>query len=191
MKKIIKHRYDIAVALVLVLAFSFVYFKKEEFGVFSNREEFHAFIEGFGAWGPIIIIGSIVLEVVAAPIPGFIPAITSGFAFGPVFGSIYTYIGNIVGTAIVFFLARKFGKPLVARFVDRQRLEKYCLTISKHENYLLIFYFIPILPIDIITAAFGLSHIRVRKFFIVVLLGYILYSILATNFGDYLAGLWF
>lgn len=190
-KKIHKYRYDLAIALVLILIFSFFYIERDQFGMFSDRESFQSFVSSFGFFGPLVVIGSIVLEVVIAPIPGFIPAISAGFIFGPILGSVYTYIGNILGTLIVFLVARRYGKPLIARFIKGERLEKYCKTIAKHENYLLVFYFLPILPIDVITAAFGLSHIRKKKFFIVSSIGFVLYSIAATNFGDYLAKLWF
>jgi uncharacterized membrane protein YdjX (TVP38/TMEM64 family) len=186
-----RHRYDIFVLALLVVAAAFLFDNRESFEVFSSKESFEGFVAGFGHWGPIVIILSIALEVVVAPIPGYIPAITAGFAFGPVLGSVYVYLGNMVGTLIVFFLARKFGKRLVEHFMKKERLEKYEKTINRHENWLLVFYFIPIVPIDIITAAFGLSKIRFKKFLIVSSLGYVLYSVVSTNFGDYLAGLWF
>lgn len=186
-----KYKYDLAVMAVLFLVFFFFYLEKDKFGVFSSREGFQNFVDGFGAWGPLVVIASIVLEVVVAPIPGFVPAISAGFIFGPILGSIYTYLGNVLGTIIVFFLARKLGKPFVARFIKKERLDKYCKTIAKHQNYLLLFYFFPVLPVDVLTAAFGLSHIHRKKFFTIALAGLIFYSIVATVFGDYLAQVWF
>ena len=126
-----------------------------------------------------------------APIPGYVPAITAGFAFGPALGSVYVYLGNMIGTLVVFFLARKYGKKLALHFVKKERLEKYEKMINRHENWLLVFYFFPVVPIDIITAAFGLSKIKVKKFVFVAAVGYVLYSVVSTNFGDLLANLWF
>jgi len=192
MKEFIKkYRYDITIFLVLILAVGFVYFEKDRFEFFSDREAFIAMVNSFGAWGPLLIIGTMILEVVVAPIPGFVPAITAGFVFGPILGSVYTYAGNLIGTALVFYIARKFGKRIVERFLKKERLMKYEKTIAKHENFLLIFFFIPILPIDVIAAAFGLSKIKAKKFFTYVCLGYVLYSVALTNFGDYLAEVWF
>ncbi len=177
--------------MVLLLAILWAFVEKDQLGLFGDKESFQIFINNFGVWGPVIIIGVIVLEVVVAPIPGFVPAISAGFIFGPIWGSVYNYIGNIIGTLIVFFLARRYGKFLVAKFIRKDRLERYCKAITRHENYLLVFYFLPILPIDIITAAFGLSHIKIKKFFLFSSLGFIIYSIIITNFGDYLARIWF
>jgi uncharacterized membrane protein YdjX (TVP38/TMEM64 family) len=190
-KKLHRLRYDIAIGIIMVGLAFFAYLEKDRFGVFSNREAFESFIDGFGIWGPAVIIASIVLEVVIAPIPGFVPALTAGFVFGALAGSIYVYIGNILGTLLVFYVARRLGKLVVEKFIKKHRLEKYEKTIEKHENWLLVFYFIPILPIDVITAAFGLSSIRFKKFFVVILFGLAFYSAVITNFGDYLADMWF
>lgn len=190
-KHVKKYRYDIVVFIVLALLIGAIYIQKEQFGIFSDRDAFQEFVVGLGFLGPIVIIGTIVLEVIIAPIPGFIPAITAGFMFGPIFGAIYTYIGNVIGTVIVFFLARKYGKKLLHWFEQKDRLEKYGKTITRHENYLLFFYFFPILPVDIITTAFGLSKICKKKFFVVSSVGFVFYSIVSTNFGDYLAKFWF
>ena len=186
-----KYRYDIIVIFTLVVVVWIAYIQRDKFDVFSDRLAFENFINDLGFWGPLAIVGSITLEVVVAPIPGYIPAITAGFVFGPILGSLYTFIGNVLGTAIVFFVARKYGKKLVLRFMKKERLEKYGHTISKHENWLLFFYFFPIIPIDVISAAFGLSKIHWKKFFIVSSLGFIVYSTISTNFGDYLSRLWF
>jgi uncharacterized membrane protein YdjX (TVP38/TMEM64 family) len=190
-KELHRLRYDIIIGLIIFGLAFFAYLERDRFGAFSERESFESFIDGFGVWGPAVIIASIVLEVVIAPIPGFIPALTAGFVFGPIAGSVYVYLGNVLGTLLVFYVARRLGKLVVEKFIKKRRLEKYEKTIEKHENWLLVFYFIPVLPIDIITAAFGLSGIRFKKFLFVILLGLAFYSIVITNFGDYLAQLWF
>ncbi|MEA2006757.1 MAG: TVP38/TMEM64 family protein [Patescibacteria group bacterium] len=186
-----RHRYDFFVLTLLVVVTAVLFDNRASFEVFQSKESFERFIDGFGHWGPIVIILSIAFEVVVAPIPGYVPAITAGFAFGPILGSVYVYLGNMIGTLVVFFLARKYGKKLVEHFVEKKRLEKYAKMINRHENWLLFFYFIPIVPIDIITVAFGLSKIHIKKFMTVASIGYVLYSVVSTNFGDYVATLWF
>ena len=154
-------------------------------------EDLENFMMSFGPAAPLIIISIIVLEVVVAPIPGFLPALTAGFVFGSIQGAIYTYLGNIIGSLIVFFLVRKFGRPAAARLFKEDRLEKYSRAVARHENLLLAFYFIPLIPLDILTAAFGLSGVRAKKFISVILLGFAVYAAAFNLFGDYLAELFF
>lgn len=186
-----KYRYDIAIGVTILLFIIFIVIFRESFGVLSDRESFENFIRGFGPLAPIVVIVSIVLEVIFAPIPGFVPAISSGFLFGHIEGSAYAFIGNVLGSALAFFLARKFGRYLLGRIVNTERIEKYEKAIQKRETLLLMLYFIPIFPTDIISMAFGLSGIRFKKFIIFSSLGYACYALILAYFGDYLATIYF
>ena len=191
MKLLKRYRYDLAIALALVLFGLLAYFLRNAFVFDFSREDLENFVMSFGPAAPLIIISIIVLEVVVAPIPGFLPALTAGFVFGSIQGAIYTYLGNIIGSLIVFFLVRKFGRPAAARLFKEDRLEKYSRAVARHENLLLAFYFIPLIPLDILTAAFGLSGVRAKKFISVILLGFAVYAAAFNLFGDYLAELFF
>ena len=83
-----KHRYDLVVLLVLFFTAVIAYLLKDEFDVFADRAAFENMIAQLGVWGT--------LEVIIAPIPGYIPAITAGFIFGPLMGTIYVFIGNVL-----------------------------------------------------------------------------------------------
>ncbi|HDZ85698.1 MAG TPA: DedA family protein [Candidatus Moranbacteria bacterium] len=186
-----KYRYDIALAIIIILFIAFFVLLKNDFGVLSDREQFQEFIKGFGSLAPLVIILIIIIEVIIAPIPGFVPIISAGFIFGTIEGSIYTLIGSIVGSVIVFLLVRKFGRYIVLRFVNEEKLNEYERAVGRRENILLAFYFIPIFPTDIISIAFGLSNIKFKKFIIFVSLGFVVNVFILNYFGDYLARLYF
>ena len=186
-----KYRYDISIAVVIIILVVFFIMFKDDFGVLSDRDRFQSFINGFGVFAPLVMILVIIAEVIIAPIPGFVPIISAGFIFGVVAGSVYTLIGNIIGSIIVFYLARKFGRYLLLRFVDEVRLDKYEKAVKRRENILLIFYFIPVFPTDIISIAFGLSDIKFKKYVIFMSIGFVSNVFILNYFGDYLAKLYF
>lgn len=186
-----KYKYDIIIWAFIIALALLLYKFKDWFDLFADRENFEAYISSFGIWAPIVVILFLIMEVVIAPIPGSIPALTSGFLFGPILGSVYAYIGNMIGTVIVFYLARTYGQRIAEKLFESQRLKKYQKAIDRHENWLLAVYFVPIFPLDIITAAFGLSAVRPRKFFTVLAIAYVLYVIAVAIFGDFLAELYF
>lgn len=191
MKFLNKYKYDItAGATIIILVLIFI-FMRENFGVLSNREAFQEYISGFGFWAPMVIILIIILEVIVAPIPGFVPITVAGFIFGPIEGSVYAYIGNVAGSIIAFLIARKFGKYLVEKLVTKKRVEKYGKMISRHQYIMFAMYFLPIFPVDIISFAFGLSDIKIKKFVLLVAIGFISNVILLNIFGDFLAELYF
>lgn len=190
-QKLYKYRYDFFIALVIALFVLLFIAIKDEFGVLSDRESFQQFIAGFGALAPLVIIFIIIAEVIIAPIPGVVAIVSAGFIFGTIEGSIYALIGNIAGSAIVFFAARKFGRYLALRFIRKEKLDKYEHAIARRENILLMLYFFPIFPTDIVSVAFGLSKIKFKKFILITSLGFVANVWGLNYFGDYLAKLYF
>ncbi len=186
-----KYKYDLVILFIIILFIILAFYSDQKFGFFSSREDFQNYVMSFGPLAPIALILIIIVEVIVAPLPGFIPAISAGFVFGSVWGSVYAYIGNLIGGLIVFFLARKLGRPIIGKLFNQERVDKYSRAIGRHENYLLIFCFIPVVPTDIIVAAFGLSEIKIGKFVSVLAVGYIFYVAVMNIFGDYLASLYF
>ncbi len=186
-----KHKYNIAIALAIaVLAIGFI-LVRDEFGILSNREAFENFVSSFGTLAPLAIIFAIIIEVIVAPLPGFVPVISAGFIFGPFEGAIYTYIGNIIGSALMFWISRKLGRIIILRFIDEKQLDKYEIIIAKRENILLALYIFPLIPIDVISGAFGLSAIKFKKFIGVISAAFVVHVLILNFFGDYLAGLYF
>ncbi|MBU2028538.1 VTT domain-containing protein [Patescibacteria group bacterium] len=186
-----KYKYDLIFVLIIITFAILFVSLRDKFGILSDRGIFEQFIRNFGIFAPLAIIGAIIMEVVVAPLPGFIPAISSGFIFGAFLGSIYAYIGNILGSVLVFWLARKFGRLLLEKFFGRGKLDKYEKLIFRRENWLLLFYAFPIFPIDIISGVLGLSSIGFKKFFIAISIGFIVHVLILNIFGDYLARLYF
>lgn len=186
-----KYKIDFFAGILLSIIVMLFILLKDHFGILSNREMFQEWIGEFGALAPIITILFIILEVVIAPIPGLVPSISAGFIFGTISGAIYTFIGNIIGTLLLFYLSRKFGRFLILKLIDKEKLCKYEKIVEKREKFLFALYFFPVFPLDIVTAAIGLSSIRFRNFMIYVSLGYAFHVILINYFGDYLANLYF
>jgi len=186
-----RYKYDILALILFFLLLSYVFSIRNELEILINRDSFETFIRNFGIFGPIVIIMTTILEVIIAPIPGFFIAVTSGFLFGSIMGSVYVYIGNLAGSFLVFWLARRMGRPVVEKFIKKELINKYEKKVEKHKNKLLFFYFFPIIPIDILSAAFGFSDIKTKKFILITSLGFVFYSIIAANFGDYLARILF
>lgn len=115
---------------------------------------------------PIIIILWRITGTVIPPIPGGILT----FAFIPVIGwfwsFVYATIGFLIGSAVSFFLARKFREPLVAKFVPLKNLHKWEDNLSERTEFLAFlgirFASGPIS--DFISYVAGLSKLSFKKF---------------------------
>ncbi len=125
-------------------------------------------VQSFGPWAPLAFIGIEIIQIVAAFIPGAPVDVMSGILFGAFWGIIWCFIGIFIGTVIVFFLVRKFGRPLVYKLFTKEKTDR--IRILSDEKKLLITIFIlfviPGTPKDFLTYIAGLTKIKPSKFFI-------------------------
>ncbi len=89
-----------------------------------DQEQILAWVEGLGAWGPIAIILLEMIQALLAPIPGQAIEAASGYLYGPWWGTLFPMIGMVIGSSIIFLLARRFGRPLVIRLVGKKSMAR-------------------------------------------------------------------
>ncbi len=146
------------------------------------------FLRGLGMLGPFVIIAILIMEVIVAPIPGFLIAISTGLAFGSFWGAIYTYTGNIIGSIIAFFLARRFGRPLIEHLAKKKALDKYdAFFRERGKSVLWIVYLVPIFPADVVTFVAGLTDLKFKEFIFIISYAFIPYVVVLNLFGGSLA----
>jgi len=122
MKFIEKHKYDLFIFLIFLAFAVFLIEFRDKFGVLSDRDSFERLIRSFGIFAPLAIIAAIIIEVVLAPIPGFIPAITAGFIFFLWF-FIYLY-GKCFGIFSCFLALPKIRPRDCGKVVRRGKAHK-------------------------------------------------------------------
>lgn len=105
-------------------------------------------LDSFGAGGVLIMLGIQVLQVVVALIPGEPVELIAGVMYGTWGGLALCLSGLLIGTAIVFFLVRRFGYPLVSAFVKEHQINKlkFLQDENKLDVILFVSYFIPAPP---------------------------------------------
>lgn len=129
-------------------------------------------IQSSGAWGPLVFMGVQFLQVLVAPIPGQIAGAIAGALFGAFWGTVYSMAGALIGYTVIFLLARKFGRPLVDRFVSPKYLEKFdYLTKESGVFVFFLIFLLPAFPDDVICYIAGLSKIRIRTLILISLAG--------------------
>jgi uncharacterized membrane protein YdjX (TVP38/TMEM64 family) len=97
------------------------------------------------------------------------------------------YFGNIVGTTLVFYLARRWGTPLFeANVPDRVRV-RYDGYLKNRPVLLWLVYAVPVLPVDVLSILAGVSTISARRFLLTAYTGYISYTGIIAYVGAFLA----
>lgn len=174
-KKHINYRLVINVlGIVLIIGLSlFVYFYfKEDFELLKTKEGIEAFInkiKNTGLISGLILIIIQTLQVIVAFIPGEFVEIASGVLFGPFVGTILCLVGLNLGTIIIFYLVKLFGKGFVKDNVSEKEY-KYLKFLEDPNRALVILFFIfliPGIPKDILIYLVPLTKVKLSRFMIV------------------------
>ncbi len=139
---------------------------------FGDTGEVTALTERWGMWAPVITIVLHAAQVVFAPIPGQALDLVNGYLFGPWIGTIYSMVGIVLSSALVMWLSRRFGRPLVERFVDPQTLDKLDrVTEQRGEMVIFLIFLVPFLPDDALCFLAGLTNIPLPKLVLLAAVG--------------------
>jgi uncharacterized membrane protein YdjX (TVP38/TMEM64 family) len=131
----------------------------------------------------------VIIEVIVAPIPGGAVGYLGAARFGFWQAWPLLYIGNVIGTVIVFFVSRRYGTPLFEANVGEKSRLRYNRILEHHPLLLWFVYSVPLVPVDVLSVLAGLSTLSTRRFLLIALSGYIFYTAIIAYVGSSLAGL--
>src|SRR5688572_21971692 len=129
----------------------------------------------------------VIIEVIIAPIPGGAVGYLGAARYGFWQAWPLLYIGNVIGTTLVFLLARRYGTPLFEENVSEKTRARYDRILESHPLLLWLVYSVPVLPVDVLSVLAGLSRISARRFLSIALSGYIIYTGIVAFVGSSLA----
>ena len=140
--------------------------------------------------GPLLFFLVILTEVIVAPIPGGVIAFVGSAQLGFWIAWPILYAGNVIGSNVLFHLARRFGRPFVERHTKQKQRVKYERAIERHPRLLWIPYALPVFPIDVISALLGVSGMRRRWFLLTTVLALPSYTgitaLVGARYGRYI-----
>jgi uncharacterized membrane protein YdjX (TVP38/TMEM64 family) len=182
-----------AIAFVLVIVLGVLaWWSARHGGV--NVLEFAPTAKGIEAeiksWGQWALAGSIVLMVAHSlvPFPAEFVTFANGMLFGPVWGTLITWTGAMLGAALAFGLARWFGRPFVYAIMnERHRVAVDEWVRRQGIGVLLFSRLMPLISFNVINYAAGLTPISWWTFLWTTGIGILPISILMVVTGDQLS----
>lgn len=124
-------------------------------------------VEQFGIFAPLLYMMLQMLQVVISFIPGEPIEILGGLLFGTFWGFVFTLLGILAGSVVVYYLVKSFGKPLVYSFVSEEKIGKYRLFNDEKRLEMLTFilFLVPGTSKDALTYIIPLTKINPVKYF--------------------------
>ncbi|WP_226043137.1 TVP38/TMEM64 family protein [Natrinema sp. DC36] len=177
-------------AIVLVSAtFVFLYLSLRRYAPFVfHPDELRVWIDQFGILAPAVFVLVQIVQVIVAPIPGQVVALASGYLFGSVAGTVYSITGVLIGSAVAFMLANRYGRTFVEEVLHEDVVVRFDEFVDRVGFLgLLTFVVIPGIPDDAVCFLAGLTKWQLRTFMVAITIGRLPAYILTVYAGGELA----
>lgn len=137
---------------------------------------------------PLTIVALVTLTLVAtviAPITTVLIVPASAGFVGPVIAGAAAWLGWFLGSLIAFYIARRFGRPLLQRFVSLKKIEQYEAYVPERVSLLTLIFLRMIIPPDILSYTIGtISTMRWRPYILGTLIGLAPFAFIGAYAGD-------
>ena len=186
-KRAVESKRFLLFLMVLIILVSYNYFSQGFIYDLANNnlDDTINFIGSFGDLSWLVYISIIIIEVILAPMPGFVLASASGIIFSPFFGGFFTLIGNIIGASIAYFLARRYAGFYFIRLINDKKLTSFKKYSEKYGPLVLfILRLNPITSSDIFSYLAGVINMSYKKFIISTTLGLLPGIFVLSYFGE-------
>jgi len=154
----------------------------------GSTEELRAFLDGYGWTGRFILFGLQCVQVVVALIPGEVVELGAGYAYDAIEGTLICLVGVALSSALIFWLVKKIGMPMVEVFVSREKISqlRFINDTKKLKRLVFLLFFIPGTPKDILTYFVGLTKLTTSQFLTITLIARIPSVVSSTICGQML-----
>jgi len=150
--RISKEHFKAAVPAVIVMALFAVS------AYFSQRygERLNVFVEGGGFFGMIVYVFIAIAATVVAPVSAapLIPVAAS--AWGVLATGALSILGWTIGSLLAFIIGRRYGMPLVQKFVAPEKLNRLQKYIPREKAFWSVVVLRIMVPVDILSYALGI-----------------------------------
>ncbi len=151
--------------------------------------DFYEFIEKvkeiYESLGVFAAIGLPFLETLFPFLPLFLMNAFNMLSYGPITGYLYSYIGTVLGTVVIFFFMRYIStKEYKKQRKEKPRIKKVLNWIeTTHPVLHILVLMIPFSPTFMINYSMGLTKMKVRTFLMITMISRGLLLLICVPFG--------
>ena len=147
-------------------------------GILQSKETLSAFIQQAGIWGHLSLSFYRFYRRSSLIIPGALTSVAGVFIYGHIIGTIYNYIGIVIGCAIIFIWCASIA-AFVQSVVSKRTYDKYIGWLDKGNRFDRFFIFMmiwPISPADFLCMLAALTKMSFKRYMTIIILTKPFYS---------------
>ena len=169
-------KFAIIAAIMLVAVFLM-----QKIGVSELRE----LIGEHVLFAPMIyVLCFAILPIFLFPVP--VLAVVAGAVFGLFAGSLYTIIGAMINSVLMFYIARFLGFRAVSNFTQNSK-SKILKTLGEPGgkfSLILILRLMPLVPYNALNYACGVMNVSLRDYVVATFVGIVPATFIMVNLGE-------
>jgi uncharacterized membrane protein YdjX (TVP38/TMEM64 family) len=149
----------------------------------DDQDRIHDWVKQFKAWGPIIIILSMVAQMFALLIPNLLLFIIAIVCYGPVWGPLICLTGVFLSSTIGYFIGKKLGPRAIDRFISENTQKKIQVFVERYGVKAIFIARFSSFSSDGISFVAGILEMSYRKYILSTLAGITPLLILLALYG--------
>ncbi len=154
-------------------------------GASLNAAMIRTALQQLGIAGPLALIAGLAAVLVLPLIPASLLQIGAGLAFGPWLGLLYATLADVLGASVGFWLARRWGKSILERFLSPAAHDKLVSLTRRMSWYMVVLLrLIPGPAYPLVSFAAGYSRLSYPRFISASLAGVFPALVLLVLAGD-------
>lgn len=164
-------------------------------GFFSSQEKIEKLVNSWGILAPVCFVLIQIAQIIVPIVPGGVSLLAGVVLFGGFWGFLYNYIGISLGSFMVFYFAKTFGRPLLPKIFSESTIEKYKKHTgedSKFSKFMFFAILVPFFPDDFLCYLAGTTAMSWKKFAAIILVGkplsILVYSVIYSEAWQFVIG---
>ena len=138
----------------------------------DDRSALQAWVQGFGWWGPVLIVALMIAQTLLSFVPMILILLVSVMVYGPVYGALLGWFGAIIAALLGYGIGLIFGSSIAERFVTpgiRTLIEG---NVQRYGAWaILALRLSPLVPSDGVSFVAGLVRMRLLPFTLATVAG--------------------
>ena len=137
----------------------------------EDEERIREWVSQFGAWGPLVILLGMILQMFLFIIPNILLILICILSYGPVWGGLLAWFGIFLASTVGYFIGNKLSPVIVDKLVSEKTQNKLQDFISNYGMKAIFVLRISSLSNDGLSLVAGLLEMKYRRFIIATMLG--------------------
>ncbi len=159
--------------VIALIASFFLVIWLYKIGILNDKNQMTELARSNPLTAPLLFTLIQIIQVVFPIIPGGVTTVVGFLVFDPITALLTNSLGIIIGSLILFYLSRTYGKKFCLLFMSKETFHKYEKKIDNKRGFDVFFILCmisPMAPADIVVMIAGLTSMSYRKFMLIIFL---------------------